>query len=239
MKLDFKNKLLPLQVKKKLQHSHCPAGSRSNRKFYPSVFPLLWTVFVLVMSGDILPWTYQSVCIWHSVRNKTMCHSLNRKCPLQRSCWHPKTVCAAGDELSFLLFNKCPMCYYTQFSWLSPSHYLQSFLIILQAAARPCGQGLLQQDVIDLLCTVLWLLRYGWWQAVSVRIEHIAWQGSMGTDSWPPAAAVNSAGEQRGWTGARAAGSQLGLTAGAVVKARQHRAIAVAPAHHRPLPIKR
>ncbi len=60
----------------------------------------------------------------------------------------------------------------------------------------------------------------------------------MGTDSWPPAATVDSAGEERGGAGARAAGSQLGLTAGAVVKARQHRAVAVAPAHHWALPIE-
>lgn len=61
----------------------------------------------------------------------------------------------------------------------------------------------------------------------------------MGTDSWPTAAAVDSAGEERSGAGAWAAGSQLGLTAGAVVKARQHRAVAVAPTHHRALPIKR
>ncbi len=60
----------------------------------------------------------------------------------------------------------------------------------------------------------------------------------MGTDSWPPAAAVDSAGEERGGAGARAI-SQLGLTAGAVVKACQHRAVAVAPAHHWALPIER
>lgn len=60
----------------------------------------------------------------------------------------------------------------------------------------------------------------------------------MGTDSWPSAAAVDSAGEERSGAGARAAGSQLGLTAGAVVKARQHRAIAIAPAHHQAFPVK-
>lgn len=60
----------------------------------------------------------------------------------------------------------------------------------------------------------------------------------MGADGWAPAAAVDSAGEERGGTCARAAGCQLRLTAGAVVQAGQHGAVAVAPADHRAFPIK-
>lgn len=140
-------------------------------------------------------------------------------------------VCVKWNMLSYLISNQC----HTRS--LLPHHYLQRFLIILHAAAGSRGQRFLQVDVIHLLGTVLGLLGYGRWQAVSVRIEHVAWQGGMGADGWA-AASVDSAGEERGGTCGRASGGQLRLTAGAVIEAGQYRTVAVAPADHRALPIK-
>lgn len=114
---------------------------------------------------------------------------------------------------------------------------LQCFLLILHCCThiQDC-QIFLQRDIVHLFrATVFRFLWYGW-----VWVSHyVPWKGGVHVDRWGACASTDAAGSHCGGSSGKPTTCQMRLTAGAVVvQTHNHRAISIAAADHRALPVK-